>query len=241
MYYPDLLYKPNCTLFVGGHAFTLNKDFHNIKYSCMFGRKNLLKSVIYISDVGKSSYTVATDLYDFKSGIKLCSYRTIQVFVDRQSRKPVALPPEIFSGLDDHLKTVERQTIKRDKTPVIPSNAFQYEIKALHSDSDFNFHVNQAIYIKWCSDAGSMGAVKGHFTYFNRHIELYPLKSTVYHYLGETLVNDIVTVNVWEDCAGPDKILQFAVIRNGKIIFVLKMEFFDEGPKHVPPHLESKL
>ncbi|XP_060589765.1 uncharacterized protein LOC132744969 isoform X2 [Ruditapes philippinarum] len=241
MYYLDLLHKPNRTLFVGGHVLTLNKDFHNIRYSNMFGRKNFLKADIYISDVGKSSYTVATDLYDFQSGVKLCSCKTIQVFVDKQLRKPVPLPEEIFVGLDNHLKSVKRQTIKREKMPSIPSEAFQYEIKALHSDSDFNHHVNQAMYIKWCSDAGSLGAHKGHFSYFKRHIELYPLKSAEYQFIGETLVNDIVTVNVWEDVTVKDKVLRFAVTRSGRIVFVLKLEFYDGKPVEVLPHLESKL
>ncbi|XP_053409271.1 uncharacterized protein LOC123561343 isoform X2 [Mercenaria mercenaria] len=238
--YPNLMYKRNRTLFVGGHVFTLSRDFHNLRYANVFGHKNMLKSVIYISHVGKSSYTISTDLYDYTSGEKLCSYRTVQVFVDRQSRKPVPLPAEFLENADVHLKTVERHTMRRKPLPTIPSQAFHYEVKVLHSDCDANHHVNQAVYLKWCSDAASLGALKGHFSHFKRHIELYPLKAAEYHYIGETLVNDIVTVNVWEDC-DDERALQFAVMKNGQTVFSLKLEFYNGEPSGMSPHLESKL
>ncbi|XP_053409274.1 uncharacterized protein LOC123561343 isoform X5 [Mercenaria mercenaria] len=237
-YYPEL--RKENAMFAANQSIHFSKEFSDISYGKHFGEKKQLKANIYICNVGKTSYTITVDIFDYKSGIKLVTNSLVGVNVNRKLRKPALLPKFFYENLEKHLKHVENNTIGRAVLPTIPNGAFRYEIKCVHSDSDMNKHITQVAYSKFCSDAASLGALKGHFSQFKRHIELYPLKTTEFHFIGEALVNDIVVVHVWEE---PDsfRTLNFAITRKGKIILILKMEFYEGSPADVSPHLRSKL
>lgn len=224
--------------FVASQSIYLSKEINDICYEKEFGVKRPFRAVLYISHVGRTSFTLSFDLFDDQSGLKLGSNMIVLVRVDKTIRKPVTLPINDFKNVNEYLQKIINGTIDRTAMPIIPSTAFQHKIKALHSDSDMNGHVTQTTYPKWCSDAAAMGAHKGHFSYFKKHIDLYPLKCMEFHFIGETAVNDIVTVHVWE---GEIRMLQCAVLRRGQVIFSLIMEFYDGQPTVVPPHLTSKL
>lgn len=239
-FYPEI--RRENAMFVASQSMSLSKDMHNVRYANFYGKKRPLKAYVYISNVGTKSFTVVVDLYDQTSGLKLGSNVIVAVFVNRKLRKPANLPKELYavSAVERHLKTIENQTIQRAVLPTIPNGSFQCEILGRHSDSDMNKHITQATYLRWCSDVASTGALKGHLSQFSRHIELYPLKFTEFHYIGEALVNDVVVVNVWEG-ESTEKTLNFAIQREGKIIFIMKMEFYDLEAATVSPHLRSKL
>ena len=226
--------------FVASQSIEFSKEINDIRYKSHHGEKLPLRACVYLCGIGKTSYNMALDLYDDKSGVKLVRNLLVAVNVDRKLRKPAKLPGYFLENTGNHLKVIEPRTIERVNLPIIPSRAFQYEIRCCHSDCDMNEHITQAAYLKFCSDAASTGALKGHFSQLKRHIELYPLKSTVFHYIGEALVNDIIVVNVWEK-ENSERILECAITRNKKIIFVMKMEFYDGKPTIVSPHLMSKL
>lgn len=237
--YPAL--RRENAMFVASQSMQLSKEIHGMRYANTYGENRPLKAYIYMTTVGRTSFSIVVDLFDYKSGLKLGSNVIVAVIVNRKLRKPAQLPESFFSDVaEKHLLSVENQTLERAVLPTVPNGSFQYEIKGRHSDSDMNKHITQATYIRWCSDAAAMGAVKGRFSKFKRHIELYPLKYTEFHYIGETLVNETVVVHVWEE-EHADRTLQCAILRKGRIIFIMKMKFYDGEPAPVSPHLRSKL
>jgi acyl-CoA thioesterase FadM len=238
IYYPET--RVENAFFVASQSIKFSKKFNDINYKSHYGENRPLRAKVYVSNVGKTSFTIALDLFDDKSGVKLAQNLLVGVNVSRNKRKPAPIPKYFYNNLDQYLKNVENRTIERSVLPTIPSKAFRYEIKCAHSDCDMNKHITQAAYLKYCSDAASVGSLTGHFDQFRRHIELYPLKSTVFHYIGEALVNDTIAVNVWEK-EGCFRTLDFVITRKEKIIFIMNMEFYDGKPAVVSPHLVSKL
>lgn len=239
-FYPEFCHGTNRALFVASQSFTMSEDIHKLRYTKYVGIKKPMRALMHVSHVGNSSYSMTVNLFDYHTGLKLCSYLTVVVLIDKTTRSPVQLPREVFLNVDKHLNSVNKQTIKRAEKPTIPLNSFVYNIKVLHSDSDMNHHANQATYVRWCSDAAVVAARRGKLPSFRRHIELYPVRSTELHHLGEALVNDVVAVYVWEEEREP-RTLQFCIQLKGRTIFVLKMNFHEGEPVKVAPHLESKL
>ena len=240
LYYPELCHGTNHTLFIASEKSTFTERINKMLFDTHFGKHAPMLGVGYLSQVGNSSYTLTVKLSDYKTGEEILTSVTKVVYVNHSTRKPSPLP-EIFSkNVEQHLKRVPHKTIPRNTPLPIPSEAFQYQTKVLHSDCDLNLHSNQSVYLRWCSDAGTTAALCGYFKYFKRHIGLYPLKSMTNHYIGEASVNMQVLVNVWEDRVVP-RCLHFVITRDSTPIFKLDLEFFDGVPMKLKPQMESKL
>lgn len=178
-----------------------------------------------LSHAGKTSYTSNIDWFD-TDDTKIGSFMTKHIAADKKTRRAVALPEYFFKDIQSHFANIKPQTIERADLPIIPSKAYSFNVRALLSDCDYNNHVNQATYLKWCSDAASEGATSGHFSYFNKHIELYPLKLMKMYYNGEGLVKDELVIYVWE-CEKDTHGLVFAIQNQGNIIFHMELSFYD--------------
>jgi len=82
----------------------------------------------------------------------LMEAKSVWVFADTQTRKPVAVPPEIFTGFGvakDSYKNFNLLTNVR----TVPKENIYTEIKIVNSDFDTNNHVNNIRYIEWAIDS----------------------------------------------------------------------------------------
>ena len=235
--YPELCYGTNNTMFVASCSYQFAEKIHNIRALYMNYPIRALSRLVY---GGKTSYTHYMDLYEQKSGDKIMTMLTTLVYISNTTRRPSPWPEQFSTNLSKFLQNSEIKTIKKVVVPKITENAYLYETKVLHSDCDMNFHTNQSIYARWCSDAASEAAIDGHFSYFKNHIELYPMKNFEIHFVGEALVNESVTVNTWEDKVNL-KCLHFAFTKNCRIILLAKMEFYEGEPLNMTCKAESKM
>jgi medium-chain acyl-[acyl-carrier-protein] hydrolase len=82
----------------------------------------------------------------------LIEAKSVWVFADTQTRKPVTVPFEIFTGFDvskDSYKNFDLLTNVR----TVPKESVYTEIKIVNSDYDTNNHVNNIRYVEWAIDS----------------------------------------------------------------------------------------
>jgi acyl-CoA thioesterase FadM len=220
-FFLDSLRITGVIVFVVGQLFTFTQEAHYLCKRSQFGH---LKFLLHWSHAGKTSYTTNVDWFDTNNQ-KIGSFLTKHIAADAETRRPVALSDDFFQNIQAHFATIHPRTIEKVPLPIIPDKAYSLNVRALYSDCDDNNHVNQATYLKWCSDAASAGAIAGHFSIFKKHIELYPLKSMELYYSGEGYLNDELVVNVWE-CPHVNSSLAFAIVKERSIIFHMNMSFY---------------
>ncbi|XP_060589766.1 uncharacterized protein LOC132744969 isoform X3 [Ruditapes philippinarum] len=212
-------------LFVVSQMFSFTHAAHNLRGKNHYGINKPQRFLCYLSHAGKTSYTTNMDWFD-SDNCKIGSFMTKHVAADVNTRRPVPLPDYFFKDIESHFSHIKPQTMDKADIPIIPSNAYQLNIRVLYSDCDDNYHVNQATYLKWCSDAASEGAENGYFSYFKNFIELYPVKDMKIYYSGEGLVKDELVVHVWE-CKKDASCLEFAILKQENVIFHMGMTFYD--------------
>ncbi|XP_052805570.1 uncharacterized protein LOC128234964 isoform X1 [Mya arenaria] len=237
-----MLFSRESTIFLATHSFEVTQQYHsNFSYEKSFGMDMPMRFSFYISDVGRTSFTSAIEWRDYVTERLLVKLVSKSVHVSRKTRKPIPIPEWVSKGIEDHLKLVANpKKLQKSDPLVIPTTAFKYKVKTLQSDCDSNFHINQATYLRWCSDAWSAAALAGNLKNYNKHIERYCIKTMDTHYIGEALANDIAVVNVWEDDLDSRKLI-CAIQVNAKVIFTMRIDFHDIPPIAVSPHLVSKL
>ena len=236
-HYKDF-HSHSTTLFVASQRYEFTEDVHDIRFDNAFGLHHPLHFYMYVSDAGKSSFCTTVLWTDPRSTKEMAKFVTKVVVVKIKTRKPFPLEDFFYDGLEEHLNTVRRLGIVKRQPVAIPDNVFRYKLKALHSDTDNNAHVNQASYVKWCSDAASVAATQKHLTHFQRHIELYACKTMELHYTGESVVNDELEFIVWEE--GSDTVW-VSILCKGDVIFTMDLQIHEGPPVIVSPHLRSLL
>jgi len=232
---------PDSAVFIANSVYEITPYFYKkqFNYKNYYGKNFPLKFVGNITDIGKTSYTTVNEWVDFDTGKLIARMFTKAVHVSFTTRKPKPIPDVLKNAFQPHRKSLKDIVNLQKGEPIsVPKEAFIFKIKPLHSDCDGNNHINQAIYVRWCSDAGSAAARSGSLKRYTKHIERYRVKSMNAHHLGEAVVGDIVEVCVWE--SGRSE-LTFVVRAGGITIYTLVMGFYEDEPCAVEPHLESKL
>ena len=170
-------------------------------------------NVIY---AGTSSFTFDCILYNHATGEELMAGNLTFVYVNFMTRKPAKFP-DWYNQCKKSRKF--GPPITRLQTPDIPKHAFAFEVRSSYSDLDFNGHVNQSIFVKWCSDAGSEAAICGYLPDFKTEIGKYPESRIRLKYVGEGMVDQYFVIYAWQDENLPLTI-NFVITRERKIIFV---------------------
>ena len=238
---PDLTYRRTNVLFVAASTVRLEKQAHSIRDN-IWGYQTPFYYQLRLVDVGNTSFTVTEEMFDYKSGKKIMSLVTKIVYINRLSRKPTMLPDWFSKKAYQFLyKTgIQKNTsIQKMDPPPIPANAFKYEIRAAESDCDLNNHVNQAMFVRWCTDAGAIASVKEKYQSFTEDIGMYAVENISVQYKGEVLRGDMVTIYTWEDMDDL-KTLHFILKKDNKIVVIIKIEFYDENDLEMKPAI-SKL
>ncbi|XP_053409272.1 uncharacterized protein LOC123561343 isoform X3 [Mercenaria mercenaria] len=238
-YFSERHRKTGVVVFVVCQLFSFTREAHYLRKWNNFGLNKPQRFLLHLSQAGKTSYTTNIDWFD-SNNKKIGNFLTKHVAVDEKTRRPVALPEYFFKDIQSHFANIQTQTMEKVELPKIPSKAFCLNVKALYSDCDENDHVNQSIYLEWCSDVASEVAVNGHFSFFKKHTEFYPLKSMEMYYNGEGLLKDELAVNVWE-CETDNACLLFAIQKESSIIFHMKMTFYKDEQDTSTSGVTSKM
>ena len=230
MFFPELTYNRSHFMFIASTTITFSKDAHFIRDN-IWGFPSPFHFISGLSNVGNTSFTVSQDMFDYKSGRKIQSSVNKTVYVDAKTRKPTRLPDWFTSKAKQFLdlKRKERQSIDKTDPVNIPDNAFQYDIKALQSDCDFNLHVNQASFLKWCTDAGAMAVLNRKYKSFTEDIGMFAIETLSVQYKGEVLRDETVTVFTWEDDSEP-RTLHFALKNYDSLVMIAKMKYYENEP-----------
>ena len=222
--YYDRFYDENFGYFVVNTAYVFTKSGNKMTAKSIWGIYSPIIARAKIVHVGASSFTFETTMFDFKTGVKLCSLFLTFVYIDKRIRKTAKLPAwvaEAKSNLKNGLPP------RRLEILPVPPNAYTYSVKALHSDIDDNGHINQAVYIKWCTDASTDAAENGLFHGFSRNMGSYDIEKMEVSYIAEGLVNDEFVVATWQDHISLNMI-HFIMKVKGKLTFAARFTYFTD-------------
>ena len=223
MYYERFRDKDH-SIFMAGTTYTFYKEANKLRGKSHWGISFPLHAHLHLFHVGTSSFTFEIRLRDYKTGMDICTAVLTFVFVDFKTRKPVPFPAWFTDKCADVPCLRERGPPQRLKTPPMPPRVFKYETKALFSDIDFNNHVNQSVYVRWCTDAGAEAASKGFYRDFNQDIGVYDIKEMKVKYIGEGMINDEFLVLTWQDETMP-RTIHFLITKQGRTTFVGRFSY----------------
>lgn len=219
--YFDRLKDDEHSMFMASSTYRVTDQGNLLNTRTHWGMNFPMYASIEIIYSGTSAFTFEVKVSDFNTGASLMSGYFTFVYVDFRTRKP-ALFPDWYNNVKSAKKF--GPPLPRLPTPEIPQSVFQYEVCAYYSDIDQNGHVNQSVYVKWCTDAGTEAAVKGRYQGFTDNIGKYPLDTLEVKYIGEGMVEDNFVVNTWQDKQSP-LVLYFAITKENKLTFVGRFKF----------------
>ena len=217
------------TTFVASQNITLEKEASLIRQGETWGLVKPYRFQAYLSHVGKSSFAVTQFMYDHKTGRKLMSATTKLVFIDKKTRKPSRLPDWYIEKARRFLtgNNELNQSLEKVASVTVPKHCFSYEVKALQSHCDLNFHVNQSEFLKWCTDVGALVSESETYRYFKKGLGTYAIQNIYSQYLGEAVMDETILVNTWDDIEDERK-LHFTMSKDGRQIFQAELKYFAE-------------
>ena len=225
-------------LFIASNKFHIEKELRHIRRENIWGYYKPYRFGAWLSGVGTSSFTVCQNMYDHRSGRKIYSATSVMVFANRQTRKPSKLPDWFVTRAEEFLNTTSpiiNHVIENTSVIqiLIPSECFSYEIKSLQSDCDSNNHVNQAAYVKWCSDVGA------------RMLENIPrLRKTLGYMILQksmfSILEKLLLMKQWCTWVHSNEhyTAHFVIKKKEKIVFNAKLKYYNEN---MPQDTTSKL
>ena len=230
-YFRDLTADGLHLIFIASNKFSIEKEVHYLRRDAVWGYYKPYRFVAWLSGVGKSSFAICQNMYDHHSGQKLYSATTRFVYIDRHTRKSCELPDWFITCAKEFLNKTSPTTnhaLQKNSVIPMPREVFSYKIKALQSDCDKNAHVNQAAYLKWCSDVGALAADLRKYPYFEGDIGMYALEEISVKYIGETLVDETVVVHTWVD---PNEVrtVHFVIEKKEKVVLNAELKYYDEA------------
>lgn len=217
----DRLKDVEHSIFMASTSYHVTDQGNLLNARTHWGMKYPMYGLLNIIYAGSSAFSFEIKLNNYCTGELLISAVMTFVYVDYKTRKPAQFP-----AWYDELKKLKPlgPALSRLATPDVPENVFQYEIVSSFSDIDHNGHVNQSVYVKWCTDVGTEAALKGCYSVFTDNIGKYPLDILEMKYLGEGLVDEVFIISTWQDNASP-LVLHFTITKLGKITFVAQFTY----------------
>ncbi len=136
------------------------------------------------------------------------------VFLDMLTGKTSSIPQDKRNFFQTFI-TSEKPT--RVNIPVPPSEPFTMKLNVTASDTDHLYHMNQAVWLRFCIDCATEGVSRGHLANFNQDPFSHAVKQVEILYDSEALAGDILDVACWDtESLDKEKTLVFSVTHNGK-------------------------
>ena len=216
------------SIFMAGTTYTLTKEANDLRAKSHWGVNFPLLANLKIIYVGKSSFSFEIVLNNYTAHIATAVLTF--VYVDFKSRRPVPFPGWFRDVRAEKASVLQPLPPQRLPTPEIPEAVFRYETRAIFSDIDFNKHVNQSVYVRWCTDAGAEAASRRFYKDFRQDIGVYDIEKMEVKYIGEGMLDDEFVVNTWQDKEIPFTI-HFVVTKQGKVSFVGRFSYCNDSVK----------
>ena len=217
----DRLKDDEHSIFMASTAYHITEYGNTLNTRPHWGLNFPIHAALDIIYSGTSAFCFEIKVSEYANGKSLMSAEMTFVYIDYKTRKPTPFPGWYIEA--KKLKSFGPAQ-PRLVTQEIPENAFQYEVMSSYSDIDHNGHVNQSVYVKWCTDAGTEAALKGLYSGFTGNIGKYTLDSLEIKYIGEGLVDENFVINTWQDKVSP-QVLHFAITKHGKLTIVAKFTY----------------
>lgn len=189
------------------------------------------KYVLDIAQVGRTSFSFLTRLFDAEKGELLAELMLKYVLIDRSTRRPTPLPDTFLQKYKDLKPAVVSPmdlTIKAfPPLEDVDRKVFKMKALPLHSDTDRNNHVNQSVYLRYCCDCATEAALKGVYRRFTSDICWYPVEEISLHHVNESLVNQELIVSTWQDSFN-FQLIHFLIYNNNKLLLKASFIFHPE-------------
>lgn len=214
----DRLKDDNHYIFMANTSYSATDIGNTLNTEDLWGFKFPLYAKLYINFAGTSSVSFKITVSSPRTGSLLFSGYMTFLYVDLNTRKP-ALFPDWYMELENFRNLEPPQ--HRLVTPSIPPEAFALTTKSNFQDIDFNGHVNQSVYVKWCTDAGTDAALNGHYRGIRHNIGAYPLDNLDIRYLKEGGLQETFVIYTWQDSHSP-LTLHFVVTKSGQPTVIVR-------------------
>ncbi|XP_070544368.1 uncharacterized protein [Ptychodera flava] len=155
---------------------------------------------IAVAKVGRMSYDSFYVIRDCVDDTLLATGYVQSVCVSKLTRKPAQLP-DWFTGLyapHGNHQTPQYMNRLGDR----PSKIFQHKIQPPSSDTDENKHITSTAYIKYNEECAITAAENNAYPSFTNDLTRYRIKTIGILYIAEALVDDVITIETWEDING---------------------------------------
>ena len=163
---------------------------HDIMY-------NKLRISSCIGNVGRSSYQVVHSCWSEKSGALLYEAVKQGVFVDTATMKSKVLRGPMKEIIERYKTATPTKKIPNLVKP--DKNIYTTKQRVYWSDIDILGHVNNANYLRFCSDAMTEAGLKGLFRSVEGDLGRYWIQNVEILYKGEAKAGDVLDIHVWED------------------------------------------
>jgi len=184
-----------------------------------------------IVEIGRTSFSFVSKLTNDQTGEFLGELLLKYVLIDRNTRKATPIPLSFAEKYSKHQKkNVEFSGLGIKDAPKPPTEVFRMKAIPLHSDTDRNSHVNQSVYIRYCSDCATEAALSGVYRHFSSDMCWYPLLEMNIYHANESLANEELSVETWQD---PEdfRIIFFVIKRKDTMLFRASTLFYPEKSK----------
>ena len=172
---------------------------------------------------GKTSFQHLCTATSEKTGQLLHQSILQIVLVDKETRRPVALP----DFLKDHFKAFDTtqpfERVAPMETPEL-THTRQYTVR--WSDTDYYMHLNQASYVRICFDALVEVSRAGCFSALEGDIGKYWVKNYKCYYQNESTPGDVLDIHMWENPVDP-MVVHAIAEKEGKSIFQSSFQFIN--------------
>ena len=217
----DRLKDKNHSIFMASTSYHFTDVANNLTAFEFWSDTYPLYVRLNINYAGTSAFSFKISLCYHRTGVTLYTAYMTFVYVDYLTRKPCPFPD--WYNEAKKLQMFESPQ-PRLALPNIPAGAFAYTTVSAFSDIDHNGHVNQSIYVKWCTDAGTVAALSGHYTGFSKNIGGYPFESMQLKYAKEGMVHETFITYTWQDVSN-SLVLYFVVTKQNEPAVFAKLHF----------------
>ena len=150
-----------------------------------------------LNKLGKTSIELFKRLYSTRGNILLCTCLHTIVFVDAVKRNSSQLPDYVHEKLGKVIAVVKQPRFKAQLRP--KSGYHRTSYKVTWSDIDFQYHMNQAEYIRVAINAATEACFSGKLKGFENDLGRYCTKGIKTLYTAECSQGDNLNIFTWVD------------------------------------------
>ncbi|XP_078661901.1 uncharacterized protein LOC144905944 [Branchiostoma floridae x Branchiostoma belcheri] len=192
-------------------------------YKC-FRPDSILTATIKMLNVGKTSFTVETEVSDTSSAEVVVKNLSQYVNFGMDTRKTKPLPDWVRKRYA-HLTSQPRPTTVQVFERPAFTTPFVHSVSVQPSHIDWNNHVFQHYYITYCFDCAALGARSGMYATVKGNILKHKVRNFSVLYQREALEGDVLSVESWEDERHPGT-LKFQVKKGSVDIVQMAIAFY---------------